>query len=240
MGNKIIKKSLTHYYDEYSSQPTQPFTPPPEPDKSKSISELNQQELRDMISRVGAERELQSIIKELKRNANEEDSFEKPFKVDVTTPIDQLYHHGIIGMRWGRRRYQNEDGSRTRLGKQQDRTSGRDKRAEEYKKTTEAKKKGTQRLSNDDLKKINERLMLEQTYKKLTQADRAKSESWVKNSIQKAAEGALSDFTKGVFLGSAKLLVKNLSPEFAEAAFSMKQDTSKPDAPKPDAPKTKK
>lgn len=232
MGNKIIKKSLTHYYDEYSNQPTQPFTPPPEPDKSKSISELNQQELRDMISRVGAERDLQSIIKELKRNAQEE-SFEKPFKVDVTTPIDQLYHYGTIGMRWGRRRYQNEDGSRTMLGKQQDRTSGRDKRAEEYKKTTEAKKKGTQRLSNDDLKKINERLILEQTYKKLTQADRANSESWVKNSIQKAAEGALSDFTKGVFLGSAKLLVKNLSPDFAEAAFSMKQD-------KPDPPKTKK
>lgn len=222
MGNKIIKKSLAHYYNEYDGQPTSPFTPPPEPDKSKSISELNQQELRDMISRVGAERDLQSIIKELKRNAQEEDSFEKPFKVDVTTPIDQLYHYGIIGMRWGRRRYQNEDGSRTMLGRSQDRTSGRDKRAEEYQRTKDAKKKGTQRLSNEDLKKINERLVLEQTYRKLTEADRAKSESWVKNSIQKAAEGAVTDFTKGMFLGTAKLLVKNFSPEFAEAAFSLK------------------
>ena len=30
---------------------------------------------------------------------------------------DELYHHGIKGQRWGIRRYQNEDGSLTTLGK---------------------------------------------------------------------------------------------------------------------------
>lgn len=220
MGNRIVKRTLQHY-NEYEVR-SDPTNGPVEPDKSKSISELSQEELRNMIGRLGAERELESIIRELKRNSGERDTYEDPFVVDTTTPIDQLYHHGIIGMKWGKRRYQNEDGTRTAAGKKRDRMNGRDNRAEEYEKTRVAKKKGIDRFSNEDLRKINERLQLEDTYKRLTAPQMKKSESWVKQSIQKAAEGAVTDFTKGVFLGSAKLLVKNISPEFAEVAFSLK------------------
>ena len=220
MGNRIVKRTLQHY-NEYEVR-SDPANGPVEPDKSKSISELSQEELRNMIGRLGAERELESIIRELKRNSGERDTYENPFVVDTTTPIDQLYHHGIIGMKWGRRRYQNEDGTRTAAGKKRDRMNGRNDRAEEYEKTRTAKKKGTDKFSNEELRKINERLQLEDTYKRLTAPQMKKSESWVKQSIQKAAEGAVTDFTKGVFLGSAKLLVKNISPEFAEVAFSLK------------------
>ena len=215
MANKIIKNTLTHCYDE-SKMPAIL----PEPDKSKSISELSRQELWDMLSRLRDEVEVQNIIKRLKQNAGERDTFEKPMVVDSTTAIRQLYHYGIPGQKWGIRRFQREDGSRTPAGKKRDNRHGK---SEDHMKTQSAKKKGPDGLSNEDLKKTNERLRLEQEYTKLTADQITKSESWVKESLKSAGQQALTDFSKGIMLGSAKLLVKELSPQLASAAFNLKE-----------------
>lgn len=225
MANKLVKKSLKHYYEDESARLIDPVFEA-EPDKTKSISELNRRELSKMRSRLQEEVEVQRILKELKRNSGEQDTYSNPSKVDVTTPIQQLYHHGILGMKWGVRRYQKEDGTRTPAGKKRERKDGSIK-SEDHMTSRISKSKGAGSLSNDELRKLNERLQLEETYKRLTVEKVQKSESWVKKALSSASEQALTDFSKSVFLGSAKLLVKEVSPQFAEIAFNIKKTNNR-------------
>ena len=210
MANKVIK----HYYDEPD---VTRFNL--EPDKTKSISELSFPELRRMLERLRSEREVEDVIMDLKRRSGEKNTYEQPFTIDTTTPINQLYHYGILGQKWGVRRFQNKDGTRTPAGKRRDEAS---ERSEDHVKSRDFKSKAPGGLSNEELKKLNERLQLEETYKKLTAEKIEKSESFVKKAIKNGGEQALTEFSKGIFLGSAKLLVQKASPQFAEAAFKLK------------------
>ena len=70
----------------------------------------------------------------------------------------ELYHHGIKGMRWGVRRYQNKDGSLTGAGKK--------RYHEDYAKAHDSK--SVQQMSDRELRERNNRLQMEQQYANLT------------------------------------------------------------------------
>lgn len=220
MANRVVKRTdLAHYYESDCSCYPVPSVLT-EVDKAKAISELSTDELRKLINRLRDEREAEDIIRSLRRSAGEKDTYENPAKIDTKTPVDQLYHYGILGQQWGIRRFQKEDGTRTAAGKKRE-------ESEDHVKSRENKSKSPEGLSNEELRKLNERLQLEATFKNLTTEKIQKSESFIKKALVDAGGQALTEFSKGVFLASAKLLVKEISPNFAETAFNIKDNKKK-------------
>ena len=76
---------------------------------------------------------------------------------------DELYHFGVKGMKWGVRRYQNEDGSLTSLGKKRDKMLSDRKTAKKHSTTSNVVKAEYSRREFEDAKT---RLKLENQKKK--------------------------------------------------------------------------
>lgn len=77
---------------------------------------------------------------------------------------DELYHHGILGMRWGIRRYQNKDGTLTSAGKKKRRMENQSNSKKEEKVDSTPKKKSVNELSDTELRERINRLQMEKNY----------------------------------------------------------------------------
>lgn len=86
----------------------------------------------------------------------------------------QLYHHGILGMKWGVRRFQNKDGSLTSAGKRHLEQNAKAKPGSNNKKKkghNTNKGKNINELSDDELRKRINRLELEKRYEALSKKE---------------------------------------------------------------------
>ena len=72
-----------------------------------------------------------------------------------------LMHYGVLGMKWGRRKFQ----SSVRKNKKQKRA---DSYSSDYQETRKMRRKSSKKLSNDELKNLNNRMRLEQEYNRLS------------------------------------------------------------------------
>ena len=110
-----------------------------------------------------------------------------------------LEHHGIKGQKWGVRRYQNEDGTRTAAGKK--RESSPDAKEKE---TRKADVKNRRTMSDVDLKKRIERMKLEKEYKTLVDEDTAPGKKYVSEIISAAGKRTLAIAAAGALAYGVK------------------------------------
>ena len=115
-----------------------------------------------------------------------------------------LAHFGIPGMKWGQRRFQNEDGTYTEEGKRRRREANYS--ADEKRKRELAKKPSSQ-LSNKELEELNRRYNLErqrENYEK-------KGNTWVGRVMDKIADQSAQQVaTQVVAAGVAFLVAKGI------------------------------
>lgn len=124
-----------------------------------------------------------------------------------------LEHHGILGQKWGQRRFENEDGTLTEEGKIRYRKSklqNRIDRSSGSRKSStmkEAKSKDINTLSNKELKDYNERLRLEREYADLTKGNIDAGKKFVGG----MAKTIVSGIVVGLAIEAGKTWIKNQS-----------------------------
>ena len=104
---------------------------------------------------------------------------------------DVLIHYGILGMKWGVRRYQNKDGSLTSAGKKRYSNNDNIKEASQ-KNTEEPKKKSVKDMSDEELRREVNRMQLEQNYLRMTGQNIEKGKSAAEIALGKMKESFVS------------------------------------------------
>lgn len=99
---------------------------------------------------------------------------------------NELYHYGILGMKWGVRRFQNKDGSLTPRGKSRKKSKESDIPAhEDYSKAHN--KKSVKSMSDAELRARLNRLQMEKNYQTLMGDENVSKGKKIANGLLKTA-----------------------------------------------------
>jgi hypothetical protein len=142
--------------------------------------------------------------------------------MEVMSMNNELYHHGIKGMHWGVRRYQNYDGSLTDAGRRRQNfggsigsIGGKDSDIRrDVKRQREWNAKNASQLSDKELVDQILRLQREKQLKDLTDQVVSPGKSHAKQLLQRYGDQALTAaVTTGITLGITNKLNKKFNPQ---------------------------
>lgn len=103
---------------------------------------------------------------------------------------NELYHYGILGMRWGVRRSRKSSGS----SKGSQKKSKTDGWSEDAKTVYALKKKKVSQMSNAELRKLNERALLEKQYRDLNKKQKSVGQKFVTDVLAGAAKETAKNY----------------------------------------------
>lgn len=127
--------------------------------------------------------------------------------------MNELYHHGIKGMHWGVRRFQNPDGTLTAAGKRREQVSSDRAVRKEVKEQRLWNAKNASQLSDKELTDQILRLQREKQLKDLTNQSVAPGRKRVKDFLARHGDLALSAaITAGVTIAVNKQVKDRFDP----------------------------